>query len=61
MSASPNLRRGVSNIGKEATFGTSDEEVARILAHKQNYYICLKVSKTNIEFLLDHSNIVHLF
>lgn len=40
-----NLRRGVSNIGKAATFATPDEEVARIISHKQNYYICLKVLK----------------
>lgn len=37
------MRRGVSNVGKAAEFGTPEEEVARIIAHKQNYYICLKV------------------
>ena len=39
----PSMRRAVSQVGKAAVFGTPDEEVTRILAHKQNYYICLKV------------------
>jgi hypothetical protein len=38
------LRRLVSEVGKEAKWGNSDAEVARILAHKSNYYIVLKVS-----------------
>lgn len=46
MASSPPLRRGVSNVGKAAVFGTPEEEVARILAHKQNYYVCLKVGHT---------------
>lgn len=36
-------KRNVSNVGKNAIFGSPDEEVARIIAHKENYYICLKV------------------
>ncbi|KAG7667043.1 hypothetical protein NADE_003165 [Nannochloris sp. 'desiccata'] len=39
------LKRGVSNVGKAASFSTPDEEVARIIKNKQNYYICLKVLK----------------
>jgi hypothetical protein len=37
------MKRAVSNVGKAAKFGTPDEEVARIMKNKQNYYICLKV------------------
>jgi hypothetical protein len=43
--SAPSLKRGVSNVGKAASFGTPDDEIARILKHKQNYYICLKVRK----------------
>jgi hypothetical protein len=31
-----------STVGREATFGTGEEEVARILKHKTNYYLVLK-------------------
>jgi len=40
---SPPLRRMVSEVGKAAKFGTPEEEITRILAHKTNYYIVLKV------------------
>ena len=43
------MKRVVSNIGKAATFGTSDEEITRILAHKQNYYVCLKVRRCDYD------------
>ena len=38
------MERAVSNVGRAAAFGTPEEEVARIVAHQTNYYICLKVS-----------------
>ena len=43
--ATPQMARAVSNIGKAAVFGTSEEEITRIIAYKQNYYIVLKVLK----------------
>jgi hypothetical protein len=38
------LTKHVSMIGREATFGTAEEEVTRILNHKTNYYVVLKVT-----------------
>lgn len=37
------LQRAVSQVGKAAKFGSAEEEITRIIAHKTNYYICLKV------------------
>jgi hypothetical protein len=31
-----------STVGREASFGSGEEEVARILKHKTNYYLVLK-------------------
>ena len=33
----------MSQVGKAAKFGSAEEEITRIIAHKTNYYICLKV------------------
>lgn len=43
------MERAVSKIGREATFGTPEEEVQRILSHKTNYYVCLKVTVSSNE------------
>jgi hypothetical protein len=43
------MERAVSKIGREATFGTPEQEVERILAHKTNYYVCLKVTVSSDE------------
>lgn len=43
--ASRNIGRGVSNVGREALFGTSEEEIERILKNEKNYYVVLKVLK----------------
>jgi hypothetical protein len=53
------LKRAVSNVGKAAAFGTPDEEVARILKHKQNYYICLKVRST-FKMILERAGVLFL-
>jgi hypothetical protein len=31
-----------STVGREASFGSGEEEVARILKHRTNYYLVLK-------------------
>lgn len=41
----PVLDRGVSMTGKQAHFGTADEEVERILRFQKNYYYVLKAKK----------------
>ena len=50
------MRRAVSNVGREAVFGTPEEEIDRIIKHKMNYYIVLKVLKDSdpSEIKLNH-------
>lgn len=38
------MERAVSGLGRQAKFGAAEDEIKRILAHKTNYYIVLKVS-----------------
>jgi len=33
------LTKHVSMVGREAMFGSAEQEVARILSHKTNYYV----------------------
>jgi len=33
------LTKHVSMVGREATFGSAEQEVTRILSHKTNYYV----------------------
>jgi hypothetical protein len=54
--AMASLKRGVSNIGKNAAFGTPEEEIARILKFKTNYYVCLKVNIQRDWGLASHSH-----
>merc|ERR1712216_811343 len=53
-----------STVGREASFGSGEEEVARILKHRTNYYLVLKVTSTTEESEIKYnylrlSRIVH--
>lgn len=41
----PGIARVVSDIGRNANFGSPEEEVDRIIRNKQNFYIVLKVRR----------------
>ena len=43
------LSKLASTLGREATFGSAEEEVKRILDHKTNYYVVLKVTAKSEE------------
>lgn len=63
LAMSDRLTRAVSEVGRAAKFKTPEEEIQRILAHKTNYYICLKVRRECLpekrgDFLLAASAVV---
>mmetsp|Transcript_7612 Transcript_7612/g.15262 ORF Transcript_7612/g.15262 Transcript_7612/m.15262 type:complete len:215 (-) Transcript_7612:62-706(-) len=49
------MQRSVSQVGRDAVFKTPQEEVERIVAHKTNYYICLKVTQDADESEIKHN------